>query len=51
MIKKLFNCVLMGAGVTLGCDLAKKAWELVTDPYKKARIKNKFKKIKEAIKD
>ena len=50
MIKNLFNCVLMGAGLTLGGVLVKKGYETVTDPYKKQRFKNKFNKIKDAIK-
>lgn len=49
MIKNLFNFVLAGAAMTLGATMVSKGLETMRDPYKKAKIKNKFKKIKDAI--
>ena len=51
MIKKIFNGILWGAGVTLGSVIVTKGTEVVQDPVRKAKIKNKFNKIKEAIKE
>lgn len=50
MFKRFFEYTLMGAGTCAGYLAAKKGIEAMSDPYKKAEIKNKINKVKSAIK-
>lgn len=47
--KGILNGFLWGAGITLGSIAAQKGYETITDPYKRAKIKNKMKNIKNAL--
>ena len=49
MMNKLFNAILQGAGVALGTILMTKGVEIMQDPEKKARLKEKFQKIKATV--
>ena len=51
MFKKIFSGLLWGVGVTLGTVLVQEGIGITKDPYKKDKIKNKFTKIKDAIKN
>jgi hypothetical protein len=48
-MNKLFNAILQGAGVALGSILITKGVEIMQDPVKKAKIKDKFKRIKATV--
>ena len=50
MIKRLFEYVLMGAGTCIGYFAMRKGIDIASDPVKKADVKRKFDKIKDAIK-
>ena len=49
MIKRIGAAILLGIGMELGTVLVKESVQIAKDPYKKATIKNKFKKIKDII--
>lgn len=49
MFKRFFEYALMGAGTCIGYLSIKKGIDIMTDPYKKAKIKKKIKNVKQAI--
>lgn len=49
VIKSIFSAILWGAGVTAGSIAVTKGIEVAKDPYKKAKLKRKFNKIKSAL--
>ena len=49
MMNKLFNAILQGAGVALGSLLLTKGIEVMQDPVKRAKMKEKFQKIKTTV--
>ena len=48
-MKKLFDAIIRGAGVAIGSFLITKGIHAMQDPVKRAKIKNKFEKIKATI--
>lgn len=46
---KFFNALVYGAAATLGSVITSKGIKVLTDPNKRAKIKNGFKNIKEAF--
>ena len=49
MLNRVFNAFLKGFGIILGAELAHKVVDTVKNPVKRAKIKEKFKKIKTTI--
>lgn len=49
MFKRFIGVVVLGIGMELGTVLVKEGVQIAKDPYKKATIKRKFNKIKDAI--
>ena len=48
-IKRFFNCILSGMGVTIGSVIAYTGIKVIKDPVKKANVKRRIKKIKDAV--
>ena len=48
-VKSIGAAIIVGAGMELGTILARKGAQIMGDPAKKAAIKRKFNKIKDAI--
>lgn len=49
--KDIFSFFIYGAATTLGGLLAHQAYNNYRDPVKKAKLKNKFKELKNVIHD
>lgn len=49
MVKRFFEYALMGAGTCIGYFAVRKGIDIVSDPCKKAEIKRKIKKAKNAF--
>ena len=49
IIKRIAAAILLGVGMELGTCLAKEGVQIAKDPYKRAAIKQKFNKVKDAI--
>ena len=48
-MKGFLRCCVYGAAITLGSMGVSKGIEVLSDPYKRTKIKNRFYKIKDAI--
>lgn len=48
-MKGFFKRVGYAAGAAIGYCLGMKIWNKLTDPVEKAKLKRKFKKVKDAI--
>ena len=49
IIKKFFQAVIVGAGTWFGITLATKGLKTVTDPNKRASMKQKISRIKDIL--
>ena len=49
IIKKFFQAVIVGAGTWFGITLATKGVKTVTDPHKRASMKQKISRIKDIL--
>lgn len=51
MQKTIFNSIIAGAGTCIGWTIASKAIAIASDPYQRAMVKQKIKKVKSALKN
>lgn len=50
-IKGIVGALMMGAAMTIGCLAGTDVYCKLKDPYERAKIKNKFNKVKDALKE
>lgn len=50
MQKTIFSSIIAGAGTCIGWAIASKAIAIASDPYQRAMVQKKIKKVKSALK-